>query len=324
MARAIGGYFEWEMYDGPEFHSGMMRLDSVRSALHLAIEQRGYERVFLPVHLCNCIRDLLDDISVAYEWYRIGEDFLPLSDLIIGESDCLFLVNYYGQLDNERIKGVAQRYSNIFVDNTQSFFQSPIMGVDTAYNCHKYFGGCPDGAYFSTDLSDECLDDVPLDRVQEHMGYTLGRFEDGPGPHYQSFLENDAIHRGTVIKQMSPLVANILRSFDYERVKGKRTANFATLHRALGRINEIDPSDQGVFYYPLLLQNGSAVRESLVAQDVFVPLLWRETAARVPSGSWEAYLASNMVLLPIDQRYGEDDMNRVAELVIGAQGIDGR
>lgn len=39
----------------------------------------------------------------------------------------------------------------IILDNTQSFFQKPISGIDTIYSCRKYFG-VPDGAYLSTNI----------------------------------------------------------------------------------------------------------------------------------------------------------------------------
>ena len=38
----------------------------------------------------------------------------------------LYIVNYYGFLDEERIISLKEKYDRIILDNTHSFFQSPI------------------------------------------------------------------------------------------------------------------------------------------------------------------------------------------------------
>lgn len=62
----------------------------------------------------------------------------------------LYVVNYYGQLKNEKIEKISNSAKKLIVDNVQAFFQPPVAHVQTIYNCRKYFG-VADGAYLYSD-----------------------------------------------------------------------------------------------------------------------------------------------------------------------------
>ena len=56
---------------------------------------------------------------------------------------------------------------------------------------------------------------------------------------------------------------------------------------------------------------------SAVGARIFAPQLWPEIAARSTAGDfyWERELADKLIPLPIDQRYGPQEMARVAATV---------
>lgn len=109
---------------------------------------------------------MCDREGYLYEYYRISSDFLPVFDKELSDNKYLYIVNYYGQISNEQIKKLQEKYEHIIFDNVQAFFQKPVQGIDTIYSCRKFFG-VPDDAYLSTD----CLleEDLPEDMLSSRL-----------------------------------------------------------------------------------------------------------------------------------------------------------
>ena len=116
------------------------------------------------------------------------------------------------------------------------------------------------------------------------------------------------------MKRMSKLTKNLLHGIDYEFVKQRRTENFKYLHGRLGKINQLKlkiPS--GAFAYPLMLENAGEIRKQLIKQKIYIPVLWPNVLDECAVASWEYKLASDVLPLPVDQRYDLDDMEYIAE-----------
>lgn len=113
------------------------------------------------------------------------------------EGEYLYLVNYYGQLTDDRILEYKGIYGNIIVDHTHAFFQRPLPGVDTLYSCRKFLG-VSDGAYLSTDarLNPEAK---PLDHSMGRLEHILGRYEYDAG----TFTRRCWTMRQTIMKWKS-------------------------------------------------------------------------------------------------------------------------
>lgn len=306
--KEYGGYLEWEHYSGKEYHDAY-RVDSVRSALAYTINKRHYNKIYIPYYLCQCIKELISKMGVGYEYYSIDNNFYPLNIGTIKESECIFLVNFFGQLSEADIYKIKQK-GNIFIDNTHCFFEKNNYGVDMANSCRKFFG-LPDGGYFYTSLPMDDYDTYDYDISFNKMICNMGRFELGSAAFYEEFQINDSLERGIPCKKMSKLVNNILKSLDYQAIIGKRKLNFNVLNDALKKLNLLNVKNQaGLFLYPLLLNNsGEEVKRKLILNKIYVPTLWPGVEKLVDKKSFEKKLYNDLVLLPIDQRYDENDMN---------------
>ena len=119
-----------------------------------------------------------------------------LEERTLPEGEYLYLVNYYGQLTDDKIRKYKKIYGNIIVDHTHAFFQKPLPGVDTLYSCRKFLG-VSDGAYLSTDAELE-PEKKPLDHSMGRMEHILGRYEYDAGTFYQKMLDNAANYHGRI------------------------------------------------------------------------------------------------------------------------------
>ena len=113
---------------------------------------------------------------------------------------------------------------------------------------------------------------------------------------------------------MSKLTENLLHGIDYEMVMIKRTENFSYLHEKLHSMNKLNLSVPiGAFMYPLYIENGAEVRKQLQAKKIFIPTLWPAVFNLCDENELEYDMAKNILPIPVDQRYGIEDMGYIAK-----------
>ena len=313
--REIGGYIELDRYTLPMMHEGAIALNCGRNALAWLIRARRIKKLWIPKLICDSVTGVCEREGAAFTLYGVGLDFLPAEEITLGEGEWLYFVNYYSLFDNDRIDELVRRYGRVIVDQAQSYFQPPLPGVDTLYTCRKYFG-VADGAFLYTDaqLEEELSQDVSFER----MHFLLGRFERTASEFYREYADNNAYFAAQPIKRMSKLTANLLHGIDYERVKAIREENYSVLHRKLGVLNGLTLGDwPGTFMYPLLLENGAEIRKKLQQKKIYIPTLWPDVFSWCEAEETEYRLAENILPLPIDQRYGPEDMQRILDEIVG-------
>ena len=302
--KEIGGYIELDTYTSKMLHDDGIKLNCGRNALAYFIKAKNIKKLWMPKFMCDSCDKVLSDNQVNVEYYSIGLDFKPL----IKEWDgWLYVVNFYGQLSNDYLTSLGDR---IIVDNVQAYFQEPIPGVDTLYTCRKFFG-VADGAILYTD---KYIEVEEQDESFERMHFLLGRYERSASEFYAEYVDNNHFFRNEPIKRMSKLTENLLNGIDYEMVREKRTQNFAYLHEKLHSLNKLHLSvPDGAFMYPLYIKNGAVIRKQLQAKKIFIPTLWPAVFNLCKENELEYNMAKNILPIPVDQRYGVEDMEYIVE-----------
>ena len=271
--KEIGGYFGLEQLISDEYYKDLIALNASRNALLYVLKARSITKLYIPYYLCDSVSQMCEREGYNYSYYKIKQDFTPDFDKALSDGEYIYIVNYYGQLNNECLLSLNLKYTNIIVDNVQAFFQKPLPGVDTIYSCRKFFG-VPDGSYLSTNcyLKEVLETDVSLDR----MKHILGRFEGGAASeYYEAFKSNDESFYNLPLKKMSKLTHNILGAIDYEKIKKAREDNFRFLNDALGEMNPLNVlTPVGSFAYPFYCKNGIEIRKQLAKKKIYVPTLW--------------------------------------------------
>lgn len=304
--KEIGGYFEFETLIDNAYHKDVIELNLSRHALIYLIKAKKINKVYIPFYLCSSVKRALKQQGFAYEQYSISKTLMPLFDKVLNPDEYLYIVNYFGQLSNEKILKLKETHKNIIVDNVQAFFQRPIKGIDTFYSCRKFFG-VSDGAYLSTDVKlDETLE---RDTSMHRMRHVTGRYEENAQTYYLDFKANDRSFREEPLKAMSRLTHNILGAINYESVFKTRNQNYDCLESALKDSNKMKLIKPVCAYgYPLYVENGIAFRKEMALNKIYIPTLWPDILNDCPENSIEYDFAANLLLLPCDQRYTLDDM----------------
>ena len=311
--KEIGGYIELDTYRGNMLHEGAVALNCGRNALAYLIKSHNIKSILLPYFLCSSVSNVCNKENIQIRYYSIGTDFLPI-DIRLKDNEWLYIVNYYGQISNNQIETLQQKYYGLIVDNAQAYFQLPVDGVDTLYTCRKYFG-VADGAFLYTDsLLNEKLEQY---ESFNRMNFLLGRFERTASEFYAEYSANNQFFANEPIKRMSKLTANLLHAIDYDFVKQRRTDNFAFLHEQFKDINKLNLIvPEGAFMYPLYIENGAEIRKKLQAEKIYIPTLWPDVFDLCNENDSEYDMAKNILPLPVDQRYDLKDMSYITNEVV--------
>lgn len=328
--KEYGGYLPLELNERSEYFrfgmDSMLRVNCGRSAILCAIADGGYAKVHLPLYTCRSVSEALIKRDIPFSFYHIDKNFRPVN-VSLKNREVLLWTNYFGIGSQTGAESIAAEYRNVILDNTQAFFAGPVMDVYNVYSCRKFFG-VSDGAYLIH--NGICRMNLEKDYSAQAAQYLLDSVERGTNGAYQGSLANEKRIEETDILGMSELTQRILRSVDYEMVKQRRKKNFWYLHERLKGMNQLEVLNGcGTFgggedcadgripmVYPFLYEC-EGLREYLISCHIYVPQWWKWVVGSGEADAFELMLSQHLFALPIDQRYGEADMEEMCGLILG-------
>lgn len=315
MMKPIGGYFELELRQGEHYHKDAIRLNSARNCFEYILLARKYKKVFLPYYTCEVLLQPLHKYGIAYEFYSINKSLEPACLRCLRPDEAFLYTNYFG-LKQTFVRKLSEIYGeHLIVDNAQAFFAPPIDGIDTFYSPRKFFG-VSDGGYLYTNclLTQDFLLDHSYDRIQ----HLVQRIDNGAEDGYAEFRRNDESLDNRPIFRMSKLTSSILQNIDYEEIKERRYSNFNILQKYLCSSNHIALNIQNgdvPMVYPYYTDD-IMLKKRLIDSKIFVATYWPNVFEWCVETSTEYQLSQNILPLPIDQRYGLNEMEQIIKLIL--------
>lgn len=310
----IGGFFELEIGTtlNAFYHSDAIALTSGRSCLSLILATLKPTKIYLPYYICDDALIPLKLNGISYEFYAIDEHLIPTKIISLRDNEYIMYVNYFG-LMNQVIDNLYVHYgARLIVDNTQAFFAKKYNDCWSFNSARKFFG-VPDGGYL---YAPHAISFVAQRNANIYQAHLIERLLNKPSA-YASYLISEANIEWQIL-QMSLTAEKILATIDYAAVIQRRQCNFVVYERAFGSINKLKINFAKTaipFCYPLWLDI-EIPRNILSQQGVFVPTLWQDTLNRhVPNFCLEKALSLQLLPLPIDHRYDEDDCHRVMQTI---------
>ena len=304
--KEIGGFFELELHKGVSFYPMATELGSARTCLAYFIRAKGIKKLNVPAYTCPVVWSALEAEQCEAEFYEIDSDFLPTKEF--KKDEYVLYTNYFG-LCTSQAEWMSSHYENLIIDNSQAFYSAP-QGAASFYSPRKFFG-VPDGGLL---ISNAHLDEmIPQDISLDRMIHLLKRIELGANAAYQDFKNSDKQLDNQPIKKMSNLTSFMLKGIDYEKTKQKRKQNFDFLHQTLGEKNIWKFSvrdDEVPLVYPFLpTEHGEDIKKKMIDNRIYTATYWPGQRDH----AFGSVLERELVCLPIDQRYGIDEMAYILE-----------
>lgn len=313
----IGGYFGLEVTRHDNFpQQEALLLNAGRHALayillHATVPPR---KVYIPYYTCGTVGRTLAEHGIPCERYRINNAMLPEEMPELGEGEYFVQTNYFGLMDAQMAETAEHLGNAVITDNAQALY-SPAVGQ--CYYSPAKWCGIPDGgcAYCEDTESYRLL---PEDTSWENALHLLIRPDQGSAAGYAHYKQSHKTVDPKGVRKMSALTRHLISGIDFDAAKRKRNENFNMLHSELGGINTYPIPEGGYaapMVYPLLVHNGVCLRQSLISQGIFVAMYWPTVHQSQQPGTLEHSFCENIVPLPVDQRYGEEDMQRIIDAI---------
>jgi len=342
VLKPIGGeqWFDLNLFrsDANNFlNADFTFLSGGQSSLNFILKQldlKEGEVILLPAYLCPTIVWNLQRNKAKYRFYRIKQDLtIDLEDLEAKISEhnprAVLFINYFGvyhggetleYMSSLKNKGIA-----LIEDAVQMlWFSRQYFIGDYVFNSFRKFLPI-DGSLVISEAKGE-FGEV-IDEYYEHMNmarlkitayvkYGLGTAEDFVKLY---LMAEEDYGKTTEVKGMAEISRDLLNKVDVKGIGEARRRNFAYLEARLAECGCIKPlfkkEDLGgniPIGYPVLIENRDSIKSALRSRAIYCPAHWPILGEPWVGAFPESMeLAKKILTLPIDQRYDEDDMDRL-------------
>jgi len=320
--KAIGGYFELADYEeGGVFpHQNGILLNTGRNALEYILRSIGeVKHIYLPYYTCEVVLEPIEKLHIPYTYYHINQRF-EIVDVIQPKKGEYIIANNYFGIKDAYIQQLAERYGdNLIVDCAQAFFAKPILGIKCFYSMRKYVGVADGGVAYLGNLPNDRVEINEIERSDDHDSHLLKRKQFGAEAGFADYQANEKKLDNQPIRLMSVNTKWILNHIDYDKVIARRRENFQYLQEALAEKNQLRLPAFDTFacpmVYPYMVKSDRNIGKLLIDNKIFVATYWPNVLEWCKPEDWEYALAERTVFVPIDQRYGIEEMQRIVEII---------
>lgn len=319
MTDAIGGYFGTEpIGEGVFPHQQGVLLNTGRNALEYILRYLPVvKRVYLPYYTCEVVWEPLKKLHIPYRCYATNEHF-EMAEEIVPEADEYVIVNNYFGIKDAYIAHMAEKYGNrLIVDCAQAFFAPILTNTHTFYSIRKYVGVADGGVAYPR--VDDQWKRMETDDNSDRAEHLKIRLTHGAEAGFRVYQENENKLDHQPIKQMAVSTQQALQQVDYRLVIEKRRTNYGILHEALKDSNRLELPEIDSFVcpmvYPYWPQTDNGIRQRLQENRIYTARYWPNVTGADCSYHLEADMAQKIIPLPIDQRYGQEEMKKIIELI---------
>lgn len=321
MKDMVGGFFGMEAPAATPFFPYRETpccayVNSGRAALEcLLLNMSRPHCVWVPRMACDTLKEPLNRLNLPIRHYACDDAFAPLLPQELQADDVLILINYFGLTGGAVARAANAAPCPCIVDATTALYAPPLPGIPTFYSIRK-FAGVPDGGVAHAPFplvqlpQEEADSSLRLRPLQERS--TRGAYAALP------FSQAAEQSLSAPPQRMSALTRHMLGTLDFAAAARRRLANYTVLHQALAPLNRLllpDVPPCAPMCYPLV-SGIPDLRDSLIDAGLALPLYWPEVIEATTAADTENRLARTLLPLPLDQRYGGDDMQRILRAIL--------
>lgn len=117
------------------------------------------------------------------------------------------------------------------------------------------------------------------------------------------------------------LSAKIQANLNVNTLRHKRQANYQTLLNGLKSVTSFkvlfnDLTEETIpLYFPILVDDRDTLQALLAENDIYAPVVWPKPDYCPPICREAEEIYDKILCIPIDQRYGTEDMNRIVKVI---------
>jgi hypothetical protein len=325
-------------------------LGSARGAWSILLDYFDWRggRLLLPDYLCS--RALMPPVfkrNISYSFYPVNSDLTidqtALENMIQDDVSAVLFINYFGFTSQDSLGwALREKYPKLvlLLDNVQALYELHRDPVKLHWAHGTYFGfrkflPLPDGAVLFSSLDHDKLI-TKLDESPDVSSYIAAAtlrhhfVRDRIDPEIEESVESTYLRlfkkADDEIPEQPTEISSISRALIHylplDEFAQKRRENYHYLARALSdhagcKLFKKQLGDTEVpLTFPVIIldRERDEVRRQMSESGIHCPVHWPiEFDLRNDLGEGACFLTDNILGLPIDQRYGREEMDRILE-----------
>lgn len=319
-------------------------LSTGRSAIRFvigAIEKRrpGLKKVaVLPSFTCNTVTEPFLKSGYAVFYYPVEKDLRTSSDAILqtaieNDASIVLFHRYFGfdTLDGQvnKMCEILHELNKYTIEDCTQCLYSDIRRskCDFAVGSIRKWAGTPDGGFAvcrdGEFFSKPQKSDIELEKSKVEASYAKYRYLFDHEGEKSEMLDmyrraENILDNQTEIYAISTTSVKVQSNLNVDNLKRKRRENFKLLESIINsRVKTVFclNSQEVPLYFPIIVDERSALQKHLVDNAIYAPVVWPKDEQQPMQCEGAEYLYKHLLCIPIDQRYDQDDMRRIAKVI---------
>ena len=325
------------------FLSGRIAIYSLIKSLKLCNEE-----VLLPSFTCESVIEPFVQCSCKVFFYGINEDLTidtnSINTIIENNNPKLILFhsyfgfNTYKNIDKKYFEYLKNSGLILIEDLTQSFYSSfeKLHADFFVASIRKFFAIPSGGVVISPKKKLEIKYNIQYDLMDRIDSVALNAFDlkkrfitndNSLTVNKQQFLDK-YLELGDLLKKCDDIIPitskslPLYRNVNVEQLCKTRRNNYLYLLNNLSALSNIKiifdtlPDDVVPLYFPIFIdKNRNEFQKKLAKSSIYCPIIWPKSKYIKICSKQVEYIYSSILCIPIDQRYGLDDMARICNVI---------
>lgn len=302
--------------------------------------KRDYKTVLMPALCCESMVAPFERNGYEILYYRLNEDISANVEDIFSKlkKDTIFVyLNYFGiqaltDFNLKKIKGISNKIV-VIEDRTQDILISrqKTEGVFipdyTIFSIRKWIA-IPDGGILYSHFTNEIFNkekDLYFSTIRKRAlkkkSYYLSSNNKKIKEEYRFELQeaNNYLDKDIKTVEMNDDSYELLRKINFNKINNSRMKNVCYLLEHIRNIQGVksicNSNKQSNLYYPILVKDRDRIQNNLAKKNIYCPVIWP-----IPKGAKgicevSEYIANHILALPCDQRYKEEDMDYICNVL---------
>lgn len=353
MIREIGSIFslDYTFYKESDLSVSPMETDGrynyslCREALYdiASAYDATSKRVMIPAYTCGTVITPFTEQGWKCLYYPVDRRLrIPVKNVLVLAENFrpdIFIVHPYCGMDLdadelEFIEVMRKRGCRIVVDITQCIFSSQYDTVaDYVVGSYRKWLPMPDGAFLYFAHGDrlevhnysENKEFVNFQKEAMYLRHCYFRTGDVELKKISIHLNkwvSGSVEKNTYPHKMSDLSYTVYLDADMEKNQASRIKNYRFLYEHLSGNMIVSPVCCDIkdvttapLYFPLYSSNREYLQRKLAEDGIYAPVLWPLHDKALLINDDIEHIYSRILMLPIDQRYGLDDMSFIVNKI---------
>ena len=317
---------------------------SGRGAIKLLLSNLPQVKVaLLPEYTCSSVISPMEEVGVTCCYYPVNKDFSVnaeiLFDLIEKHSpQMVYFQSYYGF---DTLKSIGQAYHSIqqkgilIVEDITHSWLCDFNTTEADYSVAslRKWLEIPDGGVLLSNkhtlgfgMNGEESDGIVSEFVkaselkEKYFSTSDPSDKEAFRQHYVN--AKDMLQEDTTVYCMSAMAKSVLAQTDFGQIVRRRRENAAILHQNIKNkwveTCGVDfTAESTPLYYPVYVKGDrSKLQKELAGKDIYCPVHWPIPPQASQSISEKGlFIYSHVLSLICDQRYDEDDMDAIVQVI---------